>query len=182
MSENGKRNLKFFMNKRIKKKLLSKQQQYIYGAIGFILHLSSLIEYNLIQLISAEKYLSVFDKETFTLEDIEEAKNNSDEELHKLTNGKNMLGKLIDKIESTNIFDESFINGLRRASEIRNYYAHRFFKEDLYSKYMDNCPLIYKKQINEDVGFLYHINIILVDMDKENRRLVQLARLNGFRG
>ena len=39
------------MNKRIKKKRLSKQLEYIFGAIGYIFYLTSLIEYNLVQIM-----------------------------------------------------------------------------------------------------------------------------------
>lgn len=164
------------MNKRIKKKLLSKQQQYVYGAIGFVFHLTSLIEYNLIQIIAGEKYLSVFDKEEFSFEDIENAMIDSNKELHNLSNSKNMLGKLIDKIESVNVFDKDFINDLRKASQIRGYYAHQFFKDDLYKGYMEKDPLRYKKRMSDDIGFLYQLNYGLTDMDKENRKLARMAK------
>lgn len=164
------------MNKRIKKKVLTKQQQYIYGAIGFILHISSLIEYNLIQLIAAEKYLSVFDKDNISFDDIELARNESNGELHSLSNSKKMMGKLIGKLESTNVFEVGFIEDLRKASNIRGYYAHQFYKDDLCSRLLEKHPLKYKRKINEDVGFLYQLNSVLVEMDKDNRRLVKLVK------
>lgn len=161
------------MNKRIKKKLLSKQTQYVYGAIGFIIHLSSLIEYNLLQLLAAEKFLSVFDNKDFTYEEVIMGIKDSNSVFHNLSRKERMLGKLIDKLEDTKSFDFAFIEELRKASYIRGYYAHQFFKDDLYKSYMENCPLRYKKRINDDIEFLYQLNCALVQMDKDNRKLVR---------
>lgn len=70
------------MNKRIKKKRLSKQLEYIFGAIGYIFYLTSLIEYNLVQIIAAEEYIKVFDQDDISFIDIITAKEDSNKTPH----------------------------------------------------------------------------------------------------
>ena len=70
------------MNKRIKKKRLSKHLEYIFGAIGYVFYLTSLIEYNLVQIIAAEEYLKVFDQEDISFIDIITAKEDNNKTLH----------------------------------------------------------------------------------------------------
>ena len=56
---------------------------------------TTLIEYNLVQIIAAEEYLKVFDNEELSFLDIIDAKNDSNKTLRKLTEENKMLGKLI---------------------------------------------------------------------------------------
>ena len=95
-------------------------------------YLTSLIEYNLVQLIAAEKYLQVFEKEDISYIDIIKAKKDSNKTLHDLTDENRMLGRLITLLEKTqSAKDPALISDLRVVAEIRGYYAHEFFKEDL---------------------------------------------------
>jgi len=168
------------MNKRIKKKRLSKQLEYIFGAVGYIFYLTSLIEYNLVQIISAEKYLQIFDKEDITLIDIASAKEDSNKTLHKLTEGNNMLGQLITLFGKISYIDDSLIANLREVSRIRGYYAHQFYKEDLRCGYLEKTPIKYKKKINKDVAFIYSIHKEVFAIDQENRAVAKKAKELGI--
>ena len=161
------------MNRRKKKKQLSKQQEYIFGAIGYIFYMTSMIEYNLVQVIAAERYLQVFDKEDLSYIDVISAKEDSNRTLHELTDGHKMLGKLIDILEKDTSIDGGLIERLRKVADIRGYYAHQFYKEDLYKNYLEKTPLIYRKQLREDVGFIYSVHMEVFGIDKANRALAK---------
>ena len=168
------------MNKRIKKKVLSKQLEYIFGAIGYIFYLTSLIEYNLVQIISAEEYLKVFDKEDISIIDIITAKEDSNRTLHKLTEENKMLGKLITILEKNICIDNELINDLRKVSEIRGFYAHKFYKEDLYKNYLEKTPLAYKKRINSDISFIFEVHNVIADIAETYKKVAKRAKELGL--
>ena len=168
------------MNDRIKKKRLSKQLEYIFGAIGYIFYLTSLIEYNLVQIISAEKYLQVFDKEDISFIDIIAAKEDSNRTLHELTEANKMLGRLITILENNVCIDDELITKLRKVAGIRGYYAHQFYKEDLHKNYLEKTPLRYKKQISKDVEFIYLVHIEVFEIEKQYRALAKKAKKLGY--
>ena len=168
------------MNDRIKKKRLSKQLEYIFGAIGYIFYLTSLIEYNLIQIIASEKYLCVFDNDDITIQDIIAAKEDSNNTLHKLTDDKFMLGELIRLLEKAKIVEDDFINDLRKVADIRGYYAHQFYKDDLYTGYLEKTPFVYKKKINNDIDFIFSIHNIVFEIAEENRTVAKRTKQLGL--
>ena len=168
------------MNKRIKKKVLLKQLEYIFGAIGYIFYLTSLIEYNLVQIISAEEYLKVFDKEDISIIDIITAKEDSNRTLHKLTEENKMLGKLITILEKNICIDNELINDLRKVSEIRGFYAHKFYKEDLYKNYLEKTPLAYKKRINSDISFIFEVHNVIADIAETYKKVAKRAKELGL--
>ena len=168
------------MGNRKKKKRLSKNLEHIFASIGYLIYLTSLVEYNLVQIISAEQYLQVFDKEDASFIDILKAKEASNETLHKLTKDNKMLGKLITLLEKTDNFTTELIENLRKVADIRGYYAHQFCKDDLKHNYLEKNPLIYKKRIASDIGFIYEINACLIAIDRENRLVVSKAKELGL--
>lgn len=161
-------------------KQLSKQIEYILGSIGYIFYLTSLIEYNLIQIIAAEKYLQVFDKDDIDYIDIINAKEESNRTLHQLSKDNLMLGNLITFLERNTNIDKNLISDLRTVSTIRGYYAHRFFKEDLFEKHLETDPLFYKTKINNDVSFIYKVHSETVEIDKDNRYIANKAKKLGL--
>lgn len=168
------------MNKRIKKKRLSKQLEYIFGAIGYIFYLTSLIEYNLVQIIAAEEYLKIFDQDDISFIDIITAKEDSNKTLHKLTDENKMLGKLITLLEKIPSIDAELIDKLRKVSEIRGYYAHKFYKDDLYKNYLEKNPLIYKKSISKDINFIFEVHNEVVKIDETYRMVAKRAKELGL--
>lgn len=168
------------MNQGIKKKRLSKQLEYIFGSIGYIFYMTSLIEYNLVQIIAAEEYLKIFDQEDISFIDIVSAKEDSNKTLHKLTDENKMLGKLITLLDKIPNIDKGLINDLRKVADIRGYYAHRFYKEDLYKNYLEKTPLVYKKRINNDVSFIYEVLNEVIEIDKTYRMVAKRAKELGL--
>ena len=153
--------------------------EHIWASVGYIIHITSLIEYNLINLIAGDTYLQVFDKDSFNLEDIKSAAKSSNDVLHDLSNSKSMLGKLIGILKKNHpIFDESFLNDLSKVSDIRGYYAHQFFKEDLWNRYLETNPYKYRKKLREDVGFVLMIHYQVLDIDRRFRELAKKSFLN----
>lgn len=168
------------MNKRTKKKSVKKQVQYVWQSIGYLLHLTSLIEYNLINIIAGEKYLSLFDNDEIDLEDILNAKLISNQTLHTLSSKKSMLGKLIYLIEEQGILDQYLIEDLKKVSDLRGYYAHQFFKDDLRKDNLSKNPSCYFHKLRTDIEFIYNIHCEILAIDKEYRRISILAIKNGF--
>lgn len=168
------------MKNRKAEKRLSRQIEKIFASIGYIFYLTSLIEYNLVQIISSEKYLKVFDKDDISLDDINAAKEESNETLHKLTDDNIMLGRLIDLLEKYDIVKEDLINDLRKVSHVRGYYAHKFYKDDLYKRYLEKTPLAYKKMVESDIDFIFTIHLEIFDIAEENRALAMRAKQLGL--
>ena len=164
------------MNKRIKKKRLSKQLEYIFGAIGYIFYLTSLIEYNLVQIIAAEEYLKVFDQDDISFIDIITAKEDSNKTLHKLADENKMLGKLITLLEKIPCIDTELIDKLRKVSEIRGYYAHKFYKDDLFKNYLEKNPLVYKKGIGKDINFIFEVHNEVAEIDEAYRMVAKKSK------
>ena len=168
------------MKTRKKEKRLGRQLEYIFAAIGYIFYLTSLIEYNLVQIIASEKYLKVFDKDDFSIVDILLAKKESNDTLHKLTDENIMLGRLIDLLKKHDAVDDDLIEDLRKVSRTRGYYAHQFYKDDLYKRHLEKTPLVYKKKINSDVGFIYSIHQVVFQIAEDNRAIARHAKELGL--
>lgn len=146
--------------------------EYIWGSIGFIIHLSSLIEHNVKLLISGEELLQIFDNENISILDLLNAKEESNKKYKENDENRLMLGKLIDHLNKYNLYkDSDLVEKLRKVSRIRGYYAHEFFKRDLYVKHLESDPLFYKHQIMEDIDFLYTLNNELLETIKEYKKL-----------
>ena len=149
-----------------------KDLEYIWGSVGYIIHLSSMIEQNTVLLISGEEILREFDKDDLSSIDILSAISKSNEKFRKNSSTKMMLGKLIEQLKKYELFNgDRLIDDLRIASQIRGYYAHEFFKKDLYEKHLENDPLFYKPQLQEDIDFMYRLNEELTSHVKKYQEL-----------
>ena len=123
----------------------------------------------------------MFDKEDISIIDIITAKEDSNRTLHKLTEENKMLGKLITLLEkNVSPPDKDLLNDLRKVSEIRGFYAHKFYKEDLYKNYLEKTPLVYKKKINNDVSFIYEVHNAIVDISETYRKVAKRAKELGL--
>ncbi len=153
-----------------------KDIEFIWQSVGYIIHLSCMIEQNVKLLISGEEFLKEFDEEEINILDLLKAKNKSNELLHKNTDEKKMLGKLIDQLEKYKLYKGSeLIKDLRKASGIRGFYAHEFFKNDLKARHLETDPLYYKEQIQNDVSFLYELNEELTTLVSKYKELAKKA-------
>lgn len=90
-----------------------------------------------------------------------------------------MLGRLIEQLNKYHLYkDSDLVEKLRKVSRIRGYYAHEFFKRDLYARHLENDPLFYKPQIMEDIDFLYTFNNEFLETIKEYKKLGLKLTLN----
>ena len=156
-----------------------KDLEYIWGSVGYIIHLSSMIEQNTMLLISGEEILKEFDKDDMSAFDIVSAISESNKMFRDNSSKKKMLGKLLEQLEKYELFNgHRLIDDLRTASRIRGYYAHEFFKNDLYEKHLENDPLIYKPQLQEDVDFMHRLNEELTSHVKKYQELCNKLFVN----
>ena len=74
-----------------------------------------------------------------------------------------------DRAIADNVFNKEMIDLLDTIKNKRNYYAHQFFKEDLFTKITETNPSYYFKKMREDIGLFKTVNDLLVDIDKGYR-------------
>jgi len=101
----------------------------IYKKIGMIMHIAQNLEYNLSTIIAFKKIEVELSKRRLSNDEIKD-KINEIEILYDEISRK-PLGFSMELAKETNIFTEDFLNTLIKALHSRNYYAHKFFKDDL---------------------------------------------------
>lgn len=152
----------------------------IWGSVGFIMHLSQLIEYNIVNIIAGHKFLKdVKAQKSMNIEEYERKAIASNKILRNLSYKKTM-GTVINAAKDIHLFDEELTNKLDAIKEKRDYYAHIFFKEQLFTKDMENNPDILLDQLSQDVNDLKEINDRLLKIDakqrEEAKRIANLLR------
>lgn len=151
-------------------KYFTKSHEKIYAHIGFMVNLSQMIEYNLANILALNDILSAFDKKeeiyVFEYNELLQKANEYYENLEKKE-----LGKLLGEINKKEIFTKELILEIDKIREERNYFIHRFFKDDLFTKKFQNKPGQFTSIIKNLIGKMYIINEELVkifsDMKKE---------------
>ena len=124
----------------------------IYLKVGQILNVSQAIEYNL-------HYIIIYDNILKTCMSVEEVKNklkNKNSYYEQLK--KESIGNSLDLARKTNIFDEDFLNSLSKAVHSRNYYAHRFFKDDFETNNLNTNPKKCLENLDRDLTRLNNMN------------------------
>ena len=142
----------------------------IWQQIGYIVNLSQFIEYNLANILALNEILSAFDKTNsmylFEFNELAEKANKWYEKLEKMN-----LGKVLSNFNKKDIFTDEFIKEIDEVREERNYFVHRFFKEDLKTKEYQNNPKQFIPRLRKLCGKMYEINSFLCevfdDMKKE---------------
>ena len=156
------------MNKRQQQKKYIRDLRGLWERIGFIMHLSQMIEYNLLNILAGHKYIeSIEGLSIYDFVNYNNAAKESNEALHK--NNRKDLKKLLDRAIADNVFNKEMIDLLDTIKNKRNYYAHQFFKEDLFTKITETNPSYYFKKMKEDIGLFKTVNDLLVDIDKGYR-------------
>ena len=141
----------------------------IWGSVGFIMHLSQLIEYNIVNIIAGHKFLKdVKAQKSMNIEEYERKAMSSNKILHNLSYKKTM-GNVINAAKDIQLFDEELTNKLDAIKEKRDYYAHIFFKEQLFTKDMENDSDILLDRLSQDVNDLKEINDRLMEIDAKQR-------------
>lgn len=146
-----------------------KKLNKIWGSVGFIIHLAQLIEYNLVNIIAGHKFLKDIDSQKImTIDEYEKRAQESNEMLHNIGDGRTM-GYVVNIAKDLHLFDDELAKRISVIKDKRDYYAHRFFKEQLFAKEMENNPGVLLNQLSQDVDEMYAINGKLLEIDAQQR-------------
>lgn len=162
------------MNKRLKKKTYQYRLLLFYSKIGEIANICSMIEYNLIQIISERTLLDkIGNKNSMLLLDFNQYVKAANDK-YKNLNEYNCLKQLINDAYGQYGLSTSLKNELHKIREKRNYYIHGLFQDDLKgSKWIFSNPEKYFKEINSFKEHLYLVNNKLISIDTNNRGLIK---------
>lgn len=127
-------------------------KEQIYSKVGIILNISQAIEYNLHYIIIYDNIL----KSCFTKEEVIKKLQTKNEYYESIA--KQSIGNSLDLARKTKIFDEDFLVSLSKSVHMRNYYAHRFFKENFETNDLDKDPKKYIEKLDKDIKKLNDMN------------------------
>ena len=139
-----------------------------------------MIEYNLANILALNDVLSAFDEtESMYVFEYNELVEKTEEWYKKID--KLELGKLLNdhkKYKSyqkiTKILTEPIINKLNQIREVRNFFVHNFFKEDLMTKEFQNNPKQFITRLQDLVGRMNAANEELVSIFKDLQNEVKM--------
>ena len=141
----------------------------VWGSVGFIMHLAQLIEYNLVNIIAGHKFLKDIDSQKImTIDEYEKRAQESNKMLHNI-GGKRTMGYVVNIAKDLHLFDDELEKRISAVKDKRDYYAHRFFKEQLFTKEMENNPGVLLNQLSQDVDEMCKINDKLLEIDSQQR-------------
>ena len=151
------------MDKKIKKQLV-----HLWGKVGFIVHLSQMVEYNLANILAFDEILREFETTdsmfVFEYNKLAKQANEWYEKLSKMT-----MGSVLKRARKIKFFTTESEELLEKAIEKRNFVVHNFFKEDLKENYLEKNPQIYYADLEETIELLGEINESLVSIFKEQK-------------
>ena len=158
------------MNKRQSKKKLKRDLNGLWARLGFIIQLSQMIEYNLLNILAGDKYLEGIEElSLYDFDGYSKATKDSNDVLK--DNKESTLGKLLNKAVKEGIFNDEFVKLLEDVVEKRNYYTHQFFKDQLGSNILETNPSYFYKNMSETISLFYEVNNTLLEIDKNYRRV-----------
>ena len=141
----------------------------IWGSVGFVMHLAQLIEYNIVNIIAGNKFLKdITNKKNITIDEYEKRAYRSNKILHNLSYNKTM-GDVVYAAKDAKLFDDEIAQRIDLIKSKRDYYAHTFFKEQLFSKDMENNPDQLLEQLKIYIEEMNNMNTILIEIDKKQR-------------
>ena len=114
----------------------------LWGKVGFIVHLSQMVEYNLANILSADELFREFKTDnTVHIIDYNNLAQKSNEMYHKLSGIP--LGSILRQAKKVNFFNEDGIELLEKACKKRNYVVHNLFRDDLKLRHLETDPEFY---------------------------------------
>lgn len=130
--------------------------EHLWGKVGFIIHLSQMIEYTLSNILAFNEILYEFNnrESMYAFEFNEFAKRASDlyEEL-----SKKPLGFGLEKAKKAGYFNKSQ-NWLEKICKERNFVVHKLFRQDLIDKHLDTNPEFYYERLENLIEEMNDIN------------------------
>ena len=146
----------------------------LWGKVGFIVHLSQMVEYNLANILSADELLKEFDTDnSMSIVDYNELAQMSNEMYHKLSGIP--LGGILRQAKKVKFFNEEGIELLEKACKKRNYIVHNLFRDDLKSRHLETDPEFYFEELENTIEILHKINEVLTkifERQKEEFKLI----------
>ena len=125
------------------------------------MHIAQTLEYNLSTIIAFSKIEKELRFRQLSNEEIKR-KIDTIEEIYEELNRK-PLGFSIELARETKIFTEEFLETLSKALHSRNYYAHRFFKEDIKKNQINSNKEKVLNDLNNNITRLKNVNNELAD-------------------
>ena len=145
-----------------------KQLFHLWGKVGFIVHLSQMVEYNLANILAFDEILREFEeRDSMFVFEYNEFAQRANEWYEKLS-GK-PLGTSLNRAKGIKFFTDESEKLLSQAIEKRNYVVHHLFKEDLRNNHLETDPTFFYEELEETIGLLHSINESLTDIFKKQK-------------
>lgn len=150
------------------------QLSELWGKVGFIVHLSQMIEYNLANICAFDTILCEFESvNSMPLWKYDEFVCKANELYSMLQ--KSTLGKNIHELKQCKLLPKDIVAELQHILEERNYVVHQMFKDDLAEKRLETSPIYYFERLENLVTSMYKINeqlSYIIDEQKTKYNLI----------
>ena len=143
--------------------------QELWGKVGFIIHLSQMVEYNLANILSADELLREFEeRDVMCIIEYNKFAEKSNALYQTLST--KTFGAILNRAEKIKFFTEDGLKLLREACSKRNYVVHHLFRDDLDSKHLESDPQFYFEELETTIGLLHEINEVLLNIFERQKK------------
>ena len=152
---------------------INQNLQELWGKVGFIIHLSQMVEYNLANILSADELLREFEeRDSICIIEYNKFAEKSNALYQTLST--KTFGAILNRAEKIKFFTEDGLKLLREACSKRNYVVHHLFRDDLNSKHLESDPQFYFEELETTIGLLHEINEVLLNILEQQKKEFKL--------